>query len=175
MEIWPVLILSPVLIIAAVYDIRFQRVPNWLNFSTAAAGVACHTYLGGLNGFILSVEGMFLGIALLVLFFIMGGMGAGDVKLLGAGGAFLGPAGVFAAFLIAGLTGGVYAVASLIKNGRMKNTLSRYGMILKLSLFSGRIAYIPPDKEECGPELHYAIPIGLGAVLTVFVPVSYFV
>ena len=104
-----------IVIMAAITDIRSQRIPNVLTFSTMAFALFCHAEGGGLQGFLFSLAGVAIGIALFILPYLMGGMGAGDVKLLGAVGAVLGPWGVFEAALCTALIGGVYALVLLLE------------------------------------------------------------
>jgi prepilin peptidase CpaA len=88
-------------------------------------------------------------------FYLLGGMGAGDVKLMGAVGGFLGPKGVFAAFLGTSLIGGVYAIVLLALQGGITDIIRRYGLMLKAFFFTHRMAYIPPVKKEKMPALCY--------------------
>jgi len=78
------LMLLPILIIAAITDFRSRIIPNWLTLPAIVGGLAYHAAVNGLSGFIFGLEGVLLGFALLILFYLAGGMGAGDVKLLGA-------------------------------------------------------------------------------------------
>lgn len=83
--------ITAVLVFASVTDIRNHRVPNWLTFSGMVVGLASYFLTGGFGGLLFSAEGLILGFALLIPFYMAGGMGAGDVKLLAAVGALLGP------------------------------------------------------------------------------------
>ena len=67
-EIVPILFLIVILPIAAMYDIRFHKIPNWLTFPTMAAGIAFYTYMKGPKGLIFSVEGLLLGMAFFIVF-----------------------------------------------------------------------------------------------------------
>ena len=87
------------------------------------------------HGILFSVEGMGLGFALLLGFYMYGGMGAGDVKLLAAIGAVVGPFNVFVGFLFASLLGGLYAVAVMVWHlglartaERIEDHLGQYGV-----------------------------------------------
>src|ERR1051325_4264762 len=77
--------------VAAVLDVWSRRIPNWVTFSTLCIGVAINAWLHGLDGAVGSLVGAALGIGLLLPFYVMHALGAGDVKLLGALGALLGP------------------------------------------------------------------------------------
>ena len=74
--------------------------------------------------------------ALLIVFYLMGMMGAGDVKLMGAVGSILGPAGVFKAFLFTAIVGGIYAVIVLAYHGQLAGFMKRIALSLKLSLLT---------------------------------------
>jgi len=118
------------LILAAVMDVRESRIPNWLTFSLAGFGMAVHGWHQGFNGLILSMEGLAVGILCLIFFYIKGGMGAGDVKLLGAIGAILGPQLVVYVFGFAGVLGGLYSLAMLSSQGGLRYTWDRIIMLL---------------------------------------------
>jgi prepilin peptidase CpaA len=160
-------ILYVVLSLAVITDLRFQKIPNWLTFAAAIGGIAFNSAANGLHGFLLSIAGLVLGIAILVLFYFRGGMGGGDVKLMGAIGALLGPKGVFVAFLATALIGGMYAVMLLAFHAQLRKTLNTYWLILKTYLLTGKVFYVPPSSSEKEPRLRYGVAIALGTVLSV--------
>jgi prepilin peptidase CpaA len=96
---------------AAVYDLRTQKIPNWLTFPAVLLGLSLNVALSGAPGLRDSLLGTIAGVALLFVPFAMGGMGAGDVKMLAAVGAFTGPMFVFRTFLYGSIAGGAIAVA----------------------------------------------------------------
>ncbi len=98
------------LIAAVSCDVSDHRIPNMITLFAAAVGVSSHLYLGGLQGASLSLGGFALGMIFLLPFYLLGGMGAGDVKMMGAIGAFVGPHAALLAVgvaLICGAAGGV--------------------------------------------------------------------
>jgi len=106
----PFFLLTAVLIIAVVSDIRLQKIPNWLTYPAMTVRIIYRTGLKGLEGFIFSWGGIGVGVAVRIGFYLVGGTGAGDVQLMGAVGGFLGPKGVFIAFLCTAIVGGIYAI-----------------------------------------------------------------
>jgi prepilin peptidase CpaA len=162
-----IVILLIILIPAAISDILFHRIPNRLTFAAILGGIVFHAASGGLKGVLLSLEGLFLGLAVLILFYILGGMGGGDVKLMGAVGAILGPKGVFAAFLASALVGGVYAGILLASRRQLGGALKRHWLILKTVLLSRKVFYLPPSEGEKGVRLTYGVAIALGTILSV--------
>ena len=158
-------ILFSLLLIACVTDIRSQRIPNWLICSAVAAAMVYHFRAEGLAGLMPGVEGLTLGIVFLLPFYVAGGMGAGDVKLMGAVGALLGPKGVFMAFLCSGIAGGVYALVLLTARSRPKDAILQYGTMLGLFYCAGtmvRARQAAGDK----PVLRYAVAIATGTLLS---------
>ena len=109
---------SVVLVVAAVIDGRQLRVPNWLTFPFALAGLGFSAFGGGNPGVLGSFEGLGLGLALLLPLYAIGGMGAGDVKLLAGVGAWVGPALTAKAFVATAVVGGVMAVVMVAWTGR---------------------------------------------------------
>jgi prepilin peptidase CpaA len=99
---------------ASIDDLRRRAIANWINVAGLAAGLAYHTANGGLAGLARSVGGAALGFGLFLIFYCLGGMGAGDVKLSAAFGAVLGPSGILLATLLAAPIGAAMAVAWIL-------------------------------------------------------------
>jgi prepilin peptidase CpaA len=112
--------------------------------------------------------GMLAGVALLICFYLLGGMGAGDVKLMGAVGAFLGPQGALMAFICTALLGGLYAVVVIITSGRLRENLERYLSMFRTLFFTGRLFYVPPQGNPL-PALCYGAAIAAGSIASVFI------
>ncbi len=161
------LFLLLVLLVAAISDVRIQKIPNWLTFSTVAAGLACHSWMNGIAGFFFSLQGVLLGLGLLISFYLAAGMGAGDVKLMGAVGGLLGPKGVFWAFIYTAIIGGILAVALLLWKAGGRETLRRYGRILRTLMLTHQFIYIPVAENKNIPILYYGVVIALGTTLYV--------
>ena len=157
-----------VLVIAAVIDIRVQKVPNLLTFPTMILALACHGVMNGLDGLLFSSGGLLLGIAIFILPYLMGVMGAGDAKLMGAVGAVLGPRGVFNAAVFTSVVGGIYALVLLLFHYRAhKCFIIRSATMLKTFAFTGQFIHIPPDENEKKPKLCYGIAIASGTLFTI--------
>lgn len=116
--------------VACATDIRWRRIPNWLTFSGVAAGSALHAVMGGLAGARLSFEGMLLGFGAYLLLYCLRAMGAGDVKLMAAVGAIVGPAGWVGIFVATSLAGGVLALLAILFKGRLRQTFWNIFFIL---------------------------------------------
>ena len=165
--------LAGVLLLAAIYDRRSHRIPNLLTYPTMVVGLAYHCLTSGLDGFFLSAGGLALGIGIFILPYLMGGMGAGDAKLMGAVGSILGPRGVFIAFIFSGVVGGIYALILLIINHEYgKEFIGKYGTVLKTFIYTGQFVSLPASKKEEGPKLPYGIAIALGTLFYVFLEFS---
>lgn len=163
----PSLFLATVLLTGAAWDLRFHKIPNWLTFPAASLAIVYHTAMNGFGGFLFSLEGIAVGIAILLPFYLLGGMGAGDAKLLGAVGGVLGPKGVFLAFLFTALVGGIYALVLLAYHGFLKKAFLRYRIMVKTFLLTRNFIYIPAPPGERKPKLWYGLAIALGTFLSV--------
>lgn len=89
--------------VCLVLDIRIGRIPNWLTVSFFGLGVAAHSIAHGLSGLQFSLLGFATGFGLLFILFAIGGSGGGDVKLMGALGAWLGVKLTLAVFLVSAI------------------------------------------------------------------------
>ena len=153
------------LMMSVITDIKWRKIPNALTLPVMLIGLFIHALNNGVSGFIFSVEGLFLGMALLIAFYFMGMMGAGDVKLMGAVGSILGPVGIFKAFLFTAVAGGIYAIIVLAYHGQLVGFMKRIVMSLKLSLLTHRPELLP-NEYNGSPILCYGIAIAIGTSLS---------
>ena len=105
--------------VAALFDLRFRRIPNWLTALGWVAGIGFQTYLRGWPGAQDAVLGSLLGFGVYVLLFALRAMGGGDVKLMAAVGAFTGPKEWFVVFILASLIGGAIALVAVLTRGEL--------------------------------------------------------
>jgi prepilin peptidase CpaA len=158
--------LMSALIASAVVDLRFAKIPNWITFPTMATGIVCHSVVNGLDGLFYSLGGLALGVCLLLFPYMMGKMGAGDTKLMGATGSIIGLKGIFLAFLITSLTAGLYACIVLAVNRRyLGGLLRRYGIMVKAFVLTRQVVYCPPSGSEKAPGIRYGVAVAVGTTL----------
>lgn len=155
--------------LACVTDIRSRRIPNVLTFGAAAAAIAYHSSTAGLDGLQISALGWLAGAAAFMPFFLLGGMGAGDVKLLAALGAWMGPASAFWLAIYASLAGGVIAVGVALGTGYLRTALANVRNLLTYWALVGPKP-MPALTLERGtsPRLAYAVPIFVGTLVTLW-------
>jgi prepilin peptidase CpaA len=127
---WLTGILLGVVLIAAAIDLRTRRIPNWLTFTSIALGLVLQFVAAGPQGLLFGFLGVLVGGGLFFLPFLLGGMGAGDLKLMAAAGAFLGPKGALWAVLCTGIAGGVLALLWSLLHGRLTRALGRTGELI---------------------------------------------
>jgi len=160
---FPEIYLSVVLIFAGIIDYKKQKIPNYLTFPTVITALIYHFFLNGMNGVGFSLGGMFAGIALLIIPYAMGGMGAGDVKLLGAIGSFVGYISVVYVFLFTAIFGGIYAIGILLWYEKSLKIFLKKACHTVLSIVVTKGYKLEPDnKRSIKPRLCYGIVIALG-------------
>ena len=113
MESAIVVLLTVVLVTAMCTDLRWSRIPNWLTFPAMGFALLAHAWVGGLQGALFSLAGLGAGLGLFLILYVTGSSGAGDVKLMAAVGALIGPYGALLSALLAILVGGVYALGAM--------------------------------------------------------------
>ena len=119
-----------VAIAAGWLDWRLRRIPNWLTVPALGMGLVVNTLAWRWSGTKAALEGAGLGLALLLPFVLMRGLGAGDWKLMGALGAWLGPSRLIVVLLGTVLIAGVMAIVQMIRHRRVKETLQHLGILL---------------------------------------------
>ncbi len=160
-----------VLCTAMIYDIRFSRIPNWITFPAMTAGITYHVCIAGTSGLITGVFGLLIGFSIFFIFYMLGGMGAGDIKLMAALGALLGPRDILFAAGFTAVAGGIYAVILLFSRNNRK-ALVRYGTTAKTFFHTGHLTLSGSSNEQ-GTPLKYGIAIAVGG-LTVLVQKTFF-
>jgi prepilin peptidase CpaA len=116
---------------AALLDWRSRHIPNWLTVPGLLSGVAANTLLKGWHGARFSLEGAALALVLLLPLVLLRALGAGDWKLMGAVGAFLGP--ILFLYVLAGsiFASGIMAVVQMYRVGRVTETLRNMWTLVK--------------------------------------------
>lgn len=160
-------LLITLVLIAAAYDVLYRRIPNWLVASGIAAGLLINTVIFGMHGMKVSLFGLLLAFLIYFPFFVLRGMGAGDVKLMMAIGSVTGPAVWFGIVIATGLAGGVVALAVLLSRKRLAVTLMNTALILS-SLLRLRAPYKDhPHLDVSSPAaltMPHAATIALGSI-----------
>ena len=156
-------------VVACITDVRSRKIPNVLTFGTAAVGLLFHLMVGGLAGLGTAAAGWVVGVLLFLPFFLLRGMGAGDVKLLAALGVWLGPYHVVWLALFASLSGGVMALVVAISTGQIRTVFRNLGTMLLFWYVAGPrpVPEQTLDRSR-SPRLAYAIPIFVGTVITLW-------
>jgi prepilin peptidase CpaA len=156
--------------IACVFDLRTRRIPNVLTFGAAGAGFVFAGVMNGLGGLGMSLAGWSIAVALFLPFFLLRGMGAGDVKLLGAIGAWLGPAGAVATAFFTAIAGGVLALVVVLARGYLAESMRNlWAMLMHWRIFGLRPVPDLTLQSSRGPRLAYAVPIAAGALVTLWI------
>jgi prepilin peptidase CpaA len=154
---------------AAVSDVRTGRIPNALTFGAAAIAVLVALAERGAAGLLSSVVGGAIGLAVFLPFFALGGLGGGDVKLLAAVGAWLGPREVLWVALWGTLAGGALGLVMAASRNYLREAFGNVGALLALWWTTGlRPAPGLTLGDARGPRLPYAVPIGAGVLLTLW-------
>ena len=158
-------VLLAVLIGAAVYDVRYRKIPNWISIAGVVLGLLLNFLIGPPEGGLLfALKGFAAGFGVYLFLYVVRAMGAGDVKLMGAVGALTGAERWFGIFLVTAIVGGVMAFLLVLVRGRLKKTLFNVGFILS-ELRHGRPAYV--GKEELDVRTKKGVSLPHGAVIAI--------
>ncbi len=141
----PLAVVSVAVLIAAVTDLRAFKIHNLLTLPLLVSGLAYHWYVGGSDGLLASSLGALFGFGVLFIFFLVGGVGGGDVKLLAGVGAWLGLFLTFWLFNAASIAAGLYALGLIVFNGRVRETWLRLRLMVHRLILLGR--HLGPDLQ----------------------------
>jgi len=155
-----------VLGVAAYFDFRSHRIPNRVVLVGLLAAVALNSILAAGIGGWSSLAGLGLGLALMLPFYVVRALGAGDVKLIAVVGAFLGPLHLLGALLAIGVTGGLLAVAVALRLGVLRRVLDNVRLLFVGLLFKAATGTLPTLDPLPAPtaRMPYGVAIALGTV-----------
>lgn len=166
-ENWQVKLVAITLIVAAYIDGKQLRVPNWLTFPMVLSGLAFHLFAAGWPGLEMSLSGMFVGLLCLLPLYAVGGMGAGDVKLMAGIGAWLGAAITFSAFCASTIVGAFMAIWMVWRRKSFQHHYANFWMILTefTQIKNPReLSQIAAERKPRMLLLPYGIPICIGSI-----------
>lgn len=175
---WPALLLLGCLLGLAVgCDLSTRRIPNWLVLAGLIAAIGCSvtaTYTAGNQpsagstlGLANSLIGALSGLVIMLPLYALRAMGGGDVKLMAAIGAFLGPMQVLGAALLTFIAGGVLSLIAALWSGSLMRVLSNL-RLMGLVTVAGRSAGLSLKDVQTTGRLPYAIAIAVGTGLQVW-------
>jgi prepilin peptidase CpaA len=150
-------------LLALIWDLWKGRIPNRITYSGMVAALGLRALLGGWHGLLDGLVGGLLGGGIFLLFFLVGGMGAGDVKLMTAIGLFGGVRQTMVMMVVAALAGGILAVGFMVVRKRGMQTIRNLGSLVRYHLFFGLKPH--PEINLQNPEsirMPYAVAIATG-------------
>ena len=169
-ENWPIWFVSVVLVVAAVIDGLKLKVPNWLTFPMIISGWIYSATLSpyaGWEGLKYSLVGTAVGLGLLMPAYAIGGMGAGDVKLLAGVGAWVWGTVTLYAFAVSAILGGGIAILMVLVGRNWIKHQSQFWMICNEILTvkdPDKLAASAAERKSTMLLLPYGIPIAIGTI-----------
>jgi prepilin peptidase CpaA len=148
------------------FDVRTRRIPNALTFPAAGLGLIAATAAHGGQGMVSSAAGLLVGLLLFFPLFALRGLGAGDVKLLGALGAWVGASAVLGVAFYTALAGGVLAIGLMVRHRYGGQAIRNLWLLLThWRVFGVRPVDAVTLDTSTGPKLPYALPTAVGLAL----------
>jgi len=155
---------------AAVTDARTRTIPNALVAAGALAGCLLNGWTSGTAGLTRAAVGCLAGFCVFLPFFLLRGMGGGDVKLMAALGSCLGPLPILQTALAASVAGAVMAIVVAIRHGVLARTMRGAGHLLGSWVTRGpRVSHELSLDNPSTLKIPYALPIAFGALYVVCV------
>jgi prepilin peptidase CpaA len=156
-----------VVIVACVWDVATSRIPNVLTFTAIGLALAFHVIVGG--GAPYAALGLVVGLAVFFPMFALGAMGAGDVKLMAALGAWIGWQAILLVALYGSLAGGALGIVIGLRRRYLRKALSNLKMLATYWWVEG-VKPLPALTLEAkdSQRLPYALAIAAGLAVTVW-------
>lgn len=165
---WEVKLVSAVLIFAAYIDGKQLKVPNWITFPMVLSGLLYHSVASGWHGAGDSLNGIVWGLLCLLPLYAIGGMGAGDVKLMAGIGAWLGATTTCYAFAVTVVVGALMAVVMILFSGRLQHHARQFVHIAYEIMVVRNPRKLFATAKERKPTMYllpYGIPICIGSII----------
>ncbi len=166
-EHWHIWLVSVTLVIAAVIDGWKLKVPNWVTFPMILSGWVYSLGFHGWEGLGWSMVGTLVGLGLLLPAYAIGGMGAGDVKLLAGVGAWVWGTTTFYAFCVSAIVGGVIALGMVLYRNRWRHHQGQFlGILTEILVIRdpNQLSAIAAQRKSSMMLLPYGIPIAIGTI-----------
>ena len=161
-------ILTVFVVTCCVVDVRTRRIPNAISGPAVVAGVILNTMSYGLPGLGWSLAGVAVIVAILLAPFALGGLGGGDVKMMAAVGAFLGPRLALYGLLVGMILGGIVMMVHLARIGRLAEKIGALRtMVVNAALLRSVDPLRMAANDPVAISLPYSVPLGLGAAVVV--------
>ena len=156
-------------LLACITDVRKRVIPNALTFSAAFVGLAIHYAIAGWPGLLSSITAGLLAGSLFAVLYIIGGMGAGDVKLIAAVGFLNGWPSMSLLLLVTVVSGGAFGLMLAIRSGRLVDTMRNALSLAAHHAENGtkKQAYLNL-KNEATLRIPYAVPIAVGCIAAAY-------
>lgn len=152
-------LLLGLLVAAVVCDVRRHRIPNLLILGGLVLAFSAQAYAGGVSGMGSGAVGLLIGFFLFLPFYALGGMAAGDVKLMAMAGSFLTPQHAVWMVFFTLIAGALCGVLWILVRGQLSMTLSRYWLML-----ATRSHIAPAADEVAAKPFPYSIAILFGVL-----------
>ena len=151
------------------HDLHDRRIPNYLTFGSGLLAFCYGWATGGWSGLGVAVAGWGLAVGIFIPFFLLRGMGGGDVKLMGALGAWIGPASLLSLTFYTAIAGGVMALIVVLWQRKVATTAANIWLLLCHWRAAG-VRPLPALSLENhnSARLAYGIPIAVGAMVTIW-------
>lgn len=162
---WGMFVLA---MVSAITDLRDRTIPNWLTIPMTVFALGARWYVGGWEMLKVGLIGFALGFGVYFVFFVLGGRGGGDVKLMGAYGALMGAMHWVVLGVLAGILAGIVAVIMIFVKGRWKQTLANIrgiGGKGRVTLESEGALSMPHGTVTAVPALLMAWALGIRAAV----------
>jgi len=158
-----IIMLTALLIIASYTDLQWSRIPNWLTFPAMGLGMALHAWIGGLGDALFGLAGLGVGMGLFLLPYACKAIGAGDVKLMAAVGAIVGPSSALSIAILSVLAGGVYALGAMAYQWGPAGTSKKLAYSAYGAFITGGLAW--SGDIQLPFKLRYGLAIAVGTLL----------
>jgi len=159
-------LLAASLIISAITDLKFRRIMNLVTLPSLVVALLLHTAGGGAAGLIFGIKGLGFGFVCLIIPYLMGIMGAGDVKLMSVVGAVTGFEHTLFSLSFIAMAGGILAMVLLLKRRVLKQSFNRIWTVLICFVTIRDMQALKYSKDDLTQEgMPFAVAISTGVFL----------